>query len=416
MSPTVQQPSAARWSVRGLRPRRTLDGVFFLHGLLFASWAAHIPHVKSALHLTDSGLGLCLLGSPIGSVSAMAVGAWLLPRIGSRRMVAVCLAGYAIAGPFVGLAGSAAGLFAALLFWGAFQGTLDVAMNTQAVTQEQAAAQPIMSGLHGRWSLGALAGAGAGALGVGIGLSLTTQLIILGVLALGFLVFTRALLDDPPRAKREAKGDAASEPAGPRRRFAWSLALLGAVALASFLCEGAAADWSAVYLRDSAGASKTMASLGYAGFALAMVAVRLRADWLFARRDAGLTLSWLAATATAGFAAALITGNPVVGLIGLLTLGGGLAAVVPTAFSAAGRQPGVASGTGIAIVSACGWAGFVLGPPLIGQLAAASSLRWALVTVPVLTAFIAVAARTPLVRRSAAVQEGERAAAEVPAG
>ncbi len=370
-----------------LGERSTLRCVFFAHGLLFASWAAHIPQVKRMLGLSDGSLGLVLLATPLGSVSAMLAGAVILRRVGSRRMVGVCLAGICVSGPFVGLATSWVGLFIALLCWGAFQGTLDVAMNTQAVDQERAAGQPIMSGLHAQWSLGALTGAGVGALAVWAGISLTVQLIVLGALALMVVPLTRSLLDDP------------SAPVGQRRsdegrrlpHFTNVVALLAAVAFATMLCEGAAADWSAVYLRDSVGAAPVIASLGYACFVLAMVVVRLGGDRLLVRYAPGKLLPALALVATVGYGSALLSGSSVAMLFGLATLGAGLAAVVPTVFGAAGTLPGIPTGTGIATVSAFGWAGYVFGPPIIGQLASVTSLPVALGVLPLLTAFIAVA-------------------------
>ncbi len=364
--------------------RRTVGAVFFVHGLLFASWAAHIPRVKARVGLSDGGLGLVLLATPVGSIAAMALGAWLLPRVGTRRMIVVCLVGYCASGPFIGLATSAPGLFVALLVWGAFQGILDVSMNTQAVACQRAAGGPIMSGMHGRWSLGALAGAGAGALGVGIGLSLSVQLLILGIAALPLVGWALRLPDEHADPEHKAARL-------PVRRWPRTILLLAAIAFASMLCEGAAADWSAVYLRNSLGAAAVVASLGYACFAAAMVLVRLGGDALIARRGAGRVVSALCGAATAGFAAGLLSGNVVVALIGLAALGGGVATVVPTVFSAAGGLAGIPPSSGIAAVSACGWAGFVCGPPLIGQLASATSLPVALAVVPVLTAFIAVA-------------------------
>lgn len=109
--------------------RAAVIGVFFAHGLLFASWAAHIPLVKAHLGLSDAALGLALLGAPLGALAALAVAGRALARFGSRRVVRVCLLGYCVAGPLVGLAGSVPGLFAALAAWGAFQGGLDVSMN-----------------------------------------------------------------------------------------------------------------------------------------------------------------------------------------------------------------------------------------------------------------------------------------------
>jgi fucose permease len=377
-----------------LSARQILGGVFFVHGLMFASWAAHIPHIKAHLGLSDGGLGLVLLATPVGSISAMGAGAWLLPRVGSRRMVSVCLVGYCVSGPFVGVGKSPVALFVELLCWGAFQGTLDVSMNTQAVGVERAAGQPLMSGMHGRWSLGALAGAGAGALGVWLGASLTLQLIVLGIPALALVPLTRRLRDEDTVNRVETDGREHAHL--PLRQWPKTVILLAVIAFASMLCEGAAADWSAVYLRNSLGSVAVVASLGYAAFAAAMVVVRLGADRFIARFRAVRVIPALATMATLVFAAGLLSSDAIVALIGFAALGAGVAAVVPTVFSVAGAIPGVPSAAGIAAVSSCGWAGFVCGPPLIGQLAQATSLPVALAVVPVLTAFIALAARSAL--------------------
>src|ERR1700710_79995 len=109
----------------GRRAHFAVIAVFFVHGLLFASWAAHIPHVKASLGLSDGSLGIALLGTPIGSVAAIGIAARLVPRLGSRRMVQVSLVGYCLSGPVIGLSGSVLGLMLALFVWGLFQGLLD---------------------------------------------------------------------------------------------------------------------------------------------------------------------------------------------------------------------------------------------------------------------------------------------------
>jgi hypothetical protein len=43
------------------------------------------------------------------------------------------------------------------------------------------------------------------------------------------------------------------------------------------------------------------------------------------------------------------------------------------------------------MVSSCGWAGFVFGPPIIGELASATSLTAALGVLPILVVCIMVA-------------------------
>jgi MFS family permease len=370
---------------------------FVSHGLLFASWSAHIPQVKHHIGLTDGTLGLALLGAPVGSVAAMLVVARVLPVLGSKRMVQISLLGYSLAGPLVGLAGSLPALFTALFAWGAFQGTLDVSMNTQAVTVERAAGRPLMSGFHACWSIGAFAGAGIGALGVAAGLSLTRQLLVLAVpvlLVTGWL--TTRMLEDPAASAHShqqttghSQGSANGHPAGRVPiRLSRPVLILGAIAFASMLCEGASADWASVYLRGSIHVGAAAAGLGYTMFALAMVIVRLSGNRLLRKFRRERLLPALAAVATAGFTAGLLANRGAAVIAGFGCLGIGLALVIPTVNSTAGRLPGVSTGTAIAMVSAWGWAGFVFGPPIIGQLASATSLTVALGVLPVLTACI----------------------------
>ena len=373
---------------RSRSPRIAVTAVFVAHGLLFASWTAHIPHVMRHLGLSDGTLGIALLGAPVGSVAAMLLASYLIPRLGSRRVVQVALVGYCATGPLVGLTGSLAALFGALFIWGAFQGTLDVAMNTQAIAVERAGRSVLMSGLHGSWSIGSFAGAGIGALAVGAGLGLTPQLLILGTIALlGAGLLTSRMLPDAtgrPGAERPRTGTRSAS------RWSGGMILLGAIAFAGMLCEGASADWASVYLSGPLHATGVVPGLGYAAFALAMVTVRLSGNRLLRRFRPSRLLPVLAAVATAGFAAGLAIGRPAAAIAGFVFLGIGLASVIPAVFSAAGRIAGLHPGTAVATVSACGWTGFVCGPPLIGHLASLASLPLALGLLPFLTAFVAV--------------------------
>ena len=371
--------------------RRAVAAVFIANGLLFASWTAHIPSVQHSLRFSDGTLGIALLGAPVGSVLAMLVIAPLLPRYGSKLLVRITLVGYCAAGALVGLAGSLPTIFFALLAWGAFQGALDVAMNTQAIAVERAGRRPLMSGLHGTWSIGAFAGAGLGALAVGAHIGLTPQLLVLGAVVLAStFVLTRSLLRDQVTEPAVQAGvTVGGQPTG--RRWSGAVLLLGSIAFASMLCEGAAADWASVYLSGPLDSGGAIRGVGYVTFALAMLVVRLLGNRLLARHHANRLLPTLAAVATAGFGTALAIAEPAAAFAGFFCLGIGLALVVPTVFSAAGRLPGLHPGTAVATVSAFGWAGFVTGPPLIGRLAGATSLPTALALLPVLTFLITIA-------------------------
>ena len=349
--------------------------------MVFSSWAAHIPHVKAALGLSDGALGTALFGAPLGSVAATVFSHWALPRWGSRRLVPVMVAGYAFAAMTVGLASSGLWLFLTLMLWGWFQGALDVAMNTQAGTVERLARAPIMARFHGMWSIGALVGALIGAACVSVGVGLEPQLVVLGAVVLIVVgPLTRQLVAD----------EAAAEPAAERgRTWTPTVAMLAAVAFASFLCEGAATDWSANYVHDVVGAGAGVSALSYAAYTLAMVLIRFGAMRLHARVSARRLLPVLALLAALGMSITLATADPVISVIGFAGLGAGVALLVPTAFSAA--YSAGSGGSAIALVAATGWVGYLLGPPLIGHLAQWAGLSAALVTIPVVLSLAALA-------------------------
>jgi MFS family permease len=296
-------------------------------------------------------------------------------------LVHVTVAGYAAAGTTVGLARSGTWLFLALALWGFFQGGLDVAMNTQAATVERLARAPLMARFHGIWSVGALLGAMIGAACVSAGIGLAPQLAAIGAVVLIVVAaLTRQLIPDQAAAS-------APSPAVGRPKRAWmtaAVAILAAVAFSSFLCEGAATDWSANYLHNVVGAGSGVSALSYAAYTLTMVVTRLGAIRLHARVSSRRLLPALALLAAVAMSVTLATANPVLSVIGFAGLGAGVALLIPTAFSAAYSASG--AGSAIAIVAATGWVGYLLGPPLIGHLSELVGLSGALVTIGFTTA------------------------------
>ena len=360
--------------------------VFFVHGMLFASWVAHIPQVRAHLGIGLGLLGVALLGAPIGSILAMSAAGYLVPRLGSRRVLRICMVGYCLAGSLLGVAGSLIAFFLGFMLWGLFQGTLEVAMNTQAVAVERAQGRPVMPVFHGSWSLGALAGAGIGTAAVASGVPLSIQLLFLGGLSLPALaLLTTRLLPNDGNSQDDAPV------AGRRRDRSWLTAgvlVLCVVALADMLCEGAAADWSAVYLRSSLNDSGVILGLAYTLYSLVMVASRFAGSRILAKWPRQRVLPGLTALATVGFAVGLAAHDTAITLAAFCCLGAGCALVIPTTYSTVGEAAAANPGRAVALVSGIGWVGFVAGPPLIGQIASATSLRFALIVIPVLTALI----------------------------
>jgi predicted MFS family arabinose efflux permease len=322
---------------RGWRPARLATiGVFLVAGLSFGSWVARIPEVQDALGLDDAQLGLTLLGTAIGSIAAMTGSGVLIARFGSRAVTTAAALGVCVTLPLLPLAPSMPLLFAALLLFGAAYGTMDVAMNAQAVLVEERYGRPIMSSFHGVFSLGGLLGAASAGLVVGAGVAPVPHLLAVG-LALALLVAASAWRLIPAASERRDDGPSFALPTGP-------LLGLGAIGFGALLAEGAIADWGAVYLRDVAGAGAAVAATGYTAFSLTMMVGRFLGDALTERlgpvpmvRGGGLLVA-------AGLAFALLLGNAPAALVGFALVGAGLAATFPIVLSAAGRVPGVPAG------------------------------------------------------------------------
>jgi MFS family permease len=359
--------------------------VFAIHAAVFASWTPHIPEVKERLGLNEGTLGLALLGAPVGSVVAMLVVGSLVARFGSRRVVLATFLGYAAVSPALGAAWSPAALFAALALWGGFQGALDVAMNSQGIAIEQRYGRPILSSFHAWWSFGAFVGVGLGALAIVAGLRLDVQMIIATVvLVLVSWPLVRLMLDDDHSVDEHKL----ALPWRDRR-----VLLLAGVMFGGLLCEGAVGDWAALYLRDSIGVAPQRAGLGYSVFAVTMFLGRVMGDRWVARFGAVKVVAVLAAVGAVGFGSALLVGQFWFALVGFAAMGLGIACVVPVVFSSAAAQSDSHAGQAIAGVATAGWAGFLLGPPLIGLLAHSTSLSTALAVLPLLCLGIALGSR-----------------------
>ena len=226
------------------RARLAVAIIFCLNGLALANWIARIPDVKQQLALSDQLLGLVLLCVAAGALVAQPTVGWLIGRVGSRRMTTVMLIGFCLSVMLPGLAASMVALMGVLFIFGACNGGLDVAMNAQAALVEQRYARPIMSSFHGLWSIGGLAGAALGGLIATQGVTVRTHLLGVAIVAtIIAVVATRWLVVDDQQ-HHEAGPSVALPPR--------ALVLLGLIAFGVLFCEGAVADWSAVYLRGPA--------------------------------------------------------------------------------------------------------------------------------------------------------------------
>ena len=390
MDPAFVEPVAApRFAAWGVPPRAARVGVaavFFANGVILSNWVPRIPAVQRDLGLSEGQLGVALLGAAVGALAAMPASGWAVARFGSKPVTAATAVLLAATLPLPALASGVATLWLALVGLGAANGALDVAMNAQGVAVERAYGRPILSSFHAAFSFGGLTGAATGGLAAWTGLDPLPHFVAVAVVAgAAGLAASRRLLP--------ARVDAGGAGAGPA--LVWPprrLVAVGALAFCCLLGEGAMADWSAVYLDGELEAGPGLAAAGFAAFSLAMAGGRLVGDRLAAAwgpvalaRRGGLLVA-------GSLGAALLIGHPLAAVLGCGGVGAGLAGIVPVVFSAAARTPGIAPGGGIAAVSTMGYAGFLVGPPLIGLVAEVTSLGTALGAVVVMGALIALLA------------------------
>jgi len=354
------------------RSRRATRLLFAALGIAAGGWGAHVPSIKTRYGLDESSLSLVLLAAALGAVAALFIAGRLVSRLGVRRCAFVSSLGLGLALAAALHAPGWTALLALMLVLGASMSVFDVAINAEGTVIESLGGRAVMGHLHAFFSVGGMVGAGVASGLFAIGLAAPLQMALFGAAAplLAGLAAPR-LLAEHPTASQTGLGYRLPL----LRGLVW---LVGLLTLAGMVAEGAIYDWCVLYLAQELRWPPALAALGFAVFSGAMAAARFGVDAMRMRWPEGRVLGAGAALAGVAMALLLWIANPWVALVGYALVGIGLAPVVPILYTAATRIPGVSRASGIAAVSAIGYAGFMIGPPLIGALAHASSLTAAL--------------------------------------
>ncbi|MFK4797276.1 MFS transporter [Streptomyces sp. MPA0124] len=361
-----------------LRGQLAIAALFLSLGFQYATWAARIPAVKADLDLSAAEVGVLLMAAGIGAAVSFPAVAWLMRRMGSRRLALLSQLGLALL--LLALAAAPDYPVALLVMCvdGVLVGCLNVAMNAQGAALEARHARNTMARLHAVFSAGSLLAALLAS-----GMTAATESVTAHfAVAVALLVVLGAtartgLLDEEtaPDGTDPAPAQTPAEPKPERRR--WSipsrLTLWMCCAMVfGTVAEGAMNDWSALYLKDVAKASAELAPLGIAVVSGMMVVARLFADGWRSRWGDGRVVLLGSAVAGTGLAVALVSGGVAPALAGFACMGLGIAAVTPCVYAAAARQGSDA----LTLVAAMGTTGLLAGPPLIGFIAGASGLAW----------------------------------------
>ena len=380
LSPARPASPASAWSAA----RLALTAFFAVDGFLFAAWVVRIPDIRLQVHASHSALGLALLSISAGAVATMALTGRLVVRYGSGPVTVGSVALVALAVPLPAHTHSVAALAGVLLVFGAGYGAANVSMNSAAVELVRRIRRPVMPSFHAGYSLGGLLGAAAGGLLAGT-LSAAWALALAGTVGLAVAAAAGTVLLRNHTAGRPGDlpvATAGRAPAGRRApRHGRLLGVrLGLTALFTAYGEGALADWATLHLTDDVHASTGLAAAGYAAFAFAMTAGRVGGTWLSIRLGATRVMLFGGLTAATGMLVSALAPSVPLVLGGFVLVGLGLANIFPLAIGRAGEAGGP---QGVATASALGYAGMLIGPPVIGFLADAVGLPLALTSVAV---------------------------------
>ena len=346
-------------------------------GAFWGAWASVLPSVQEATHASKGALGIALLFTSVGSVPAMfLLAAPAVDRFGARA-TALGAASFAAAATLPGLATSLPVLMLALVAAGAASGMLDVGMNASVGRIETATGRRLQPFAHGLYSIGILTGAVGAGLARGAGVSREPILLCVAVcaalVALLGATDTALVHTEPSRGIRLARG----------------LIVVGLLAAAAFTVEGGSESWSAVFLERQLHAHPAISGLGPGIFGGAMAAGRFFGQ--AAHRVTGHVL--VAAGTALGAVGCLVVAaapTPAIGVVGFAIAGAGVSLNAPILFGFAARRPD--AGTSVATVTTIGYLGLLVGPPLVGLVAQASSLRISFVVLAAVAAAVAATA------------------------
>ncbi|HLO79453.1 MAG TPA: MFS transporter [Chitinophagaceae bacterium] len=354
--------------------------LFFICGFIFSSWASRIPAFKETFDLNEAELGGVLFMLPLGSFIALPFAGWAVDRFGSRFMSVISMILYAASLCSLSWCSSVFALSVSLFIFGFMGDNVNIAMNTQGLDVQHAYDKPILASFHGLWSVGALCGALVGGWSLKKQMSTADHYLVVLFPVLLLSVITYFFLIPHDDKKEEGKKLLAM----PDR----ALMIIGIICLCCTLCEGAMADWSALYYKEVLNDPEKVSTTGFTAYAFTMAVGRFTGDRLISALRYKKVLILDGILIAAGMTLALATRIPSLVIIGFAMVGFGVSTIIPISYTIAGKSETLKPSVALAAVSTIGFTGFLIGPPIIGFVAHETGLRLALGIVVVLGASV----------------------------
>lgn len=356
-------------SINKSRYRLAIGSFFFLHGLCFATWGSRIPTIQQSLNLSEAQLGSVLFAIPVGSLFAMVFASSLIERFSSKKILIIAIFFYNLALVSLGIASTTLQLVSCLVVFGFISNLVNISINTQAIGLENIYGKSIMASLHGLWSVAGFIAALIGSVMLAGKVTIDIHFIFIFLISLSIIFFNyHYLLPDNTSKDTEKKKTPFVFP----DRY---LLTLGAITFCSMISEGAMFDWSGVYFKKVIEVKPELVGIGYTAFMTTMSATRFLSDKFLTKFGLKFILLISGILITLGLLISVVNPNMITGIIGFLLVGIGTSSVVPLVISESGKDIKRSTSSSVAVVSAIGFLGFLIGPPMIGWVAGVTNLR-----------------------------------------
>ena len=336
--------------------------LFFIMAFFVGLWTIRIPTIKDQINTDYFGIGLVMATFAIGSIIAMVFANNVIKMSSTRTVLlytSILQAILWLPTPFI----SSLQLFMIFSFiFGLCYGSFEISCNLYASNLEKREKKSMMSGFHAFWSLGVLTGSIATSLFLEWNISFLNNVITYVIILLPLNIFIVLRLHVDQIENTENKHTIF---------FIWPLLIfiLALIAMVNALTEGSVDAWGALYMRDFIQVDGFLIGLATVSFNIFMVIGRLSGDWIRDRIGVYNFLTILFITSILSLYILYSFDSILAALCGFALLGIGTSAIIPIAYSLAGKAEGVDSGAAIAIISIAVYGTFMGAPATLGIIA-----------------------------------------------
>jgi len=352
------------------KPHQIVFVGFFIYAFSLGAMFPRLDDIQTSLEIDKAELGLLLLCIPLGLQITLLFADRLVRAISLKNVICLGIPSICFT-QFAAVAVNQIAFFAFfLIICGAFVAVVEVAINLEADRVEHALGSRIMNRSHAFWSIGFFSAAVVGALFSQFKVMLEIHFLL--VCGIAFLI-SKIIFEDyivaSPRHTNVTTIKKFSLPTGP-------IFVMVLFTMSAMLVEGASIDWSVIFMREIHSASPFISGFSLAMAAFSQALVRFFGDNLLNKFGpilisvASLFFMFL------GIFLVVLSNSSTLAIFGFLFLGAGSAVIFPMVISIAASRSDRPAETNVASLTQFAFGMFLLGPPILGFVGEAYSLRW----------------------------------------